>query len=78
VVELELTLVRKGAALAGTLHLDTVAEGVEHSEQATALAELGCHLALGFHFSRPVPAADLTTRLAGQPVAGQHPALRPA
>jgi EAL domain-containing protein (putative c-di-GMP-specific phosphodiesterase class I) len=37
-----------------------VAEGVEHAEQATALAELGCHLALGFHFSRPVPGADLT------------------
>jgi EAL domain-containing protein (putative c-di-GMP-specific phosphodiesterase class I) len=63
-------------ALAGTLHLDTVAEGVEHPEQATALAELGCHLAQGFHFSRPVPAADLATRLAGQqPVAGlRHPA----
>jgi EAL domain-containing protein (putative c-di-GMP-specific phosphodiesterase class I) len=30
-----------------------VAEGVEHPEQATALAELGCHLAQGFNFSRP-------------------------
>ena len=31
--------------LATTLHLDTVAEGVERPEQATALAELGCYLA---------------------------------
>jgi hypothetical protein len=31
----------------------SVAEGVEHPEQATALAELGCHLAQGFNFSRP-------------------------
>jgi diguanylate cyclase len=72
----ESAVARAIVALAGTLHLDTVAEGVEHPEQATALAELGCHLAQGFHFSRPVPAADLAARLAGQqPVAGlRHPA----
>jgi EAL domain-containing protein (putative c-di-GMP-specific phosphodiesterase class I) len=72
----ESAVARAIIALAGTLHLDTVAEGVEHPEQATALTELGCHLAQGFHFSRPVPAADLATRLAGQqPVAGlRHPA----
>ena len=57
------------------IDLDTVAEGVEHSEQATALAELGCHLAQGYHFSRPIPAADmgrlaLTQPAAGQPVVG--------
>jgi EAL domain-containing protein (putative c-di-GMP-specific phosphodiesterase class I) len=52
-----------------------VAEGVEQPEQAAAPAELGCHLAQGYHFSRPVPAADMA-RLAGQrPVAGlRHPA----
>ena len=71
----ESAVARAIIALAGTLHLDTVAEGVEHPEQAAALAELGCHLAQGFHFSRPVPAADLTARLADQqPVAGlRHP-----
>jgi EAL domain-containing protein (putative c-di-GMP-specific phosphodiesterase class I) len=72
----ESAVARAIIALAGTLHLDTVAEGVEHPEQAATLAELGCHLAQGFHFSRPVPAADLATRLADQqPVAGlRHPA----
>jgi EAL domain-containing protein (putative c-di-GMP-specific phosphodiesterase class I) len=76
----ESAVARAIIALAGTLHLDTVAEGVEHAEQATALAELGCHLAQGYHFSRPVPAADMA-RLAldqppaEQPVAGiSHPA----
>jgi diguanylate cyclase len=59
-------------ALAATLHLDTVAEGVEEPEQAAALAELGCHLAQGYHFSRPVPAADMG-RLAGRPANGQQP-----
>jgi diguanylate cyclase (GGDEF)-like protein len=67
----ESAVARAIIALAGTLHLDTVAEGVEHPEQATALAELGCHLAQGYHFSRPVPAADMA-RLAGRPVA-KHP-----
>ena len=50
----ESAVARAIIALAGTLHLDTVAEGVEHAEQATALAELGCHLAQGYHFSRPI------------------------
>jgi diguanylate cyclase (GGDEF)-like protein len=67
----ESAVARAIIALAGTLHLDTVAEGVEHAEQATALAELGCHLAQGYHFSRPIPAADMA-HLAGRPVA-HHP-----
>jgi diguanylate cyclase len=76
----ESAVARAIIALAGTLHLDTVAEGVEHAEQATALAELGCHLAQGYHFSRPIPAADmghlaLAQPPADQPVAGlSHPA----
>jgi diguanylate cyclase (GGDEF)-like protein len=76
----ESAVARAIIALATTLHLDTVAEGVEHPEQATALAELGCHLAQGYHFSRPVPAADMA-RLAVRPAAGQQPvagALHPA
>jgi diguanylate cyclase len=72
----ESAVARAIIALATTLHLDTVAEGVERPEQATALAELGCHLAQGYHFSRPIPAADMA-RLTGQhPVATtlSHPA----
>jgi EAL domain-containing protein (putative c-di-GMP-specific phosphodiesterase class I) len=71
----ESAVARAIIALAGTLHLDTVAEGVEQAEQAAALAELGCHLAQGYHFSRPVPAADMACLAGQQPVAGlRHPA----
>jgi diguanylate cyclase (GGDEF)-like protein/PAS domain S-box-containing protein len=41
------------------LGVNVVAEGVESEEQAAALQELGCTLAQGFLFSRPVPAAAL-------------------
>ena len=41
--------------LARSLGLGTVAEGVEHAEQAAALRELSCQLAQGYYFSRPVP-----------------------
>jgi diguanylate cyclase (GGDEF)-like protein/PAS domain S-box-containing protein len=41
-------------SLAGSLGLGTVAEGVEHAEQAVALRALGCQLAQGYYFSRPV------------------------
>jgi EAL domain-containing protein (putative c-di-GMP-specific phosphodiesterase class I) len=36
-----------------------VAEGVETQSQADFLAESGCPLAQGYHFSRPVPPAEL-------------------
>ncbi|HTE70300.1 MAG TPA: EAL domain-containing protein [Actinomycetes bacterium] len=71
----ESAVARAILALAATLHLDTVAEGVEQPEQAAALAELGCHLAQGFHFSRPIPAADMARLIVQRPVAGlRHPA----
>ncbi|HVE46224.1 MAG TPA: EAL domain-containing protein [Acidimicrobiales bacterium] len=40
--------------LAQTLGLETVAEGVEHPEQVANLRELGCELAQGFHFAKPL------------------------
>ncbi|MBI1236494.1 MAG: EAL domain-containing protein [Alphaproteobacteria bacterium] len=45
-------------ALARALKLKTVAEGVETTEQLTALREEGATLAQGYLFSKPVPAAD--------------------
>jgi diguanylate cyclase (GGDEF)-like protein len=70
----ESAVARAIIALATTLHLDTVAEGVEQPEQATALAELGCHLAQGYHFSRPVPAADMARLTGRRPLAAPRPA----
>jgi diguanylate cyclase (GGDEF)-like protein/PAS domain S-box-containing protein len=43
-------------SLGDALHLNTVAEGVETAEQAHALERLGCRLAQGYHFARPLPA----------------------
>ena len=50
-------------ALGDALGLRTVAEGVESAAQAEALARMGCPLAQGFHFSRPVTPAALTAWL---------------
>ena len=44
---------------AHALGLRTVAEGVERPEQAMALRRLGCHLAQGYLFAKPLPAADV-------------------
>jgi EAL domain-containing protein (putative c-di-GMP-specific phosphodiesterase class I) len=44
--------------LGQTLHMEVVAEGLETGEQVAALAELGCPLGQGYHFARPLPAAD--------------------
>jgi len=46
-------------ALARSLDLIVVAEGVETREELDALRAMGCHEAQGFLFSRPVPAADI-------------------
>ncbi|TAL25486.1 MAG: EAL domain-containing protein [Frankiales bacterium] len=46
-------------ALAESLGLETVAEGVETPEQAEALIAQGCTRLQGFLFSRPVPASVL-------------------
>ncbi|MDO9082609.1 MAG: EAL domain-containing protein, partial [Humidesulfovibrio sp.] len=47
-------IVRAIVALAHSLGLDVVAEGVEESEQAVMLHKLGCEYVQGFFFSRPL------------------------
>jgi EAL domain-containing protein (putative c-di-GMP-specific phosphodiesterase class I) len=61
----EVSLAPAILSLARTLRLRPVAEGVETSFQADALLALGCGLAQGFYFSRPVDAAILGELLAG-------------
>jgi EAL domain-containing protein (putative c-di-GMP-specific phosphodiesterase class I) len=58
-------IVRAVTQMAGTLGLDVCAEGIETAEQLAAIRELGCTHAQGFHFSRPVPEADIPELLAG-------------
>ncbi len=46
-------------ALASSLGLTSIAEGIETQAQLSALADLGCQKAQGFMLGRPAPAADL-------------------
>ena len=52
------TLARTIVQLGQSLGLSTVAEGIEHYAQFLALRRMGCELAQGHYFSRPVPAAE--------------------
>ncbi len=57
-------LARVIVSIGQTLELDTVAEGVELSAQAAALQRMGCEVAQGFHFARPMLPDDITDLLA--------------
>jgi len=52
-------LVKATIAMAHSLGLLVVAEGVETREQLTLLEELDCDLAQGYYFSKPIPAKEL-------------------
>ena len=54
-------------ALAKGLRLEVIAEGIETGEQSAYLHEIGCHRLQGFHFSRPLPAAEFA-RFVGEQV----------
>ena len=63
-------------AMAASLELEVLAEGVETAGQAALLRALGCSRMQGYLFSRPVPAAQIAALLAsglggpGQPAPG--------
>jgi EAL domain-containing protein (putative c-di-GMP-specific phosphodiesterase class I) len=52
-------IVRAALELARVLGMSTVAEGVEDEAVAGKLADLGCVYGQGYHFGRPMPAAQL-------------------
>lgn len=45
-------------SLASSLDISTICEGIETKEQATLLSKLGCDMAQGFYFARPMPVSD--------------------
>jgi diguanylate cyclase (GGDEF)-like protein/PAS domain S-box-containing protein len=52
-------------AMSQALSMRVVGEGVETKLQLTELTRLGCDLAQGYYFSRPVPADEITRMLDG-------------
>jgi diguanylate cyclase (GGDEF)-like protein/PAS domain S-box-containing protein len=57
------SIVRAIATLGAGLGMDVVAEGIETEAQLRFAAEAGCGFGQGYHFSRPVPACELTPLL---------------
>jgi diguanylate cyclase (GGDEF)-like protein/PAS domain S-box-containing protein len=51
-------IVRAIISMAQSLHLGTVAEGIETREHASQLLALGCSTGQGFFFSKPMPAHE--------------------
>ena len=56
-------IVRTIVALARSLKLKTIAEGVETQAQLALLQQLGCDYAQGYLFSKPKPAGEITRML---------------
>lgn len=56
-------IVRTILLLAANLNLEVVAEGIETKQQFQQLRELGCRLAQGFLFSKPVTAVEIASIL---------------
>ncbi|HEX6913046.1 MAG TPA: bifunctional diguanylate cyclase/phosphodiesterase [Longimicrobium sp.] len=63
-----MSIVRAIIALAGTLGLETTAEGVEDAEQADLLREMGCTHGQGYLWSRPVPAVQAGPLITAPPL----------
>ncbi len=61
-------IARTIVALAHSLSLKVIAEGVETAEQRAALADMGCDAYQGYYFARPVAATDLAIAISEIPV----------
>jgi diguanylate cyclase (GGDEF)-like protein len=64
--------------LARTLGLETVAEGVERPDQVAELVALGCGMAQGYHFAKPLTAEAVDALLAATAREGWISVPRPA
>jgi len=79
----ERTIARSIVQLAENLRVRAVAEGIETAEHRNILLRMGCRFGQGFHFSHPLPAAELRAILVplgakgaagpGEPAPGGRP-----
>ena len=60
-----MSITRAIIAMAQSLNMTTVAEGVETCEQLECLSTLGCDVMQGYLISRPLPAEQMTALLNG-------------
>jgi EAL domain-containing protein (putative c-di-GMP-specific phosphodiesterase class I) len=60
-------LLRSIIAIADALNLDIIVEGVETPTHVEILTGLGCEVAQGFYFARPLPADLISKQLADTP-----------
>jgi EAL domain-containing protein (putative c-di-GMP-specific phosphodiesterase class I) len=58
------TIVNAMVSLANDLSMSVVAEGVETQDQERFLRAIGCHVAQGFYFSKPMASPTVATFLA--------------
>ena len=61
------SIIKSVVELAKSLHMQTVTEGVEITEQADFLKSIGCDMAQGFLFSKPLPIIEFEAFLKKQP-----------
>jgi diguanylate cyclase (GGDEF)-like protein len=60
------TIVETIVSMARGLRVSVIAEGVETAAQAGALSEMGCPMAQGYHYSRPLPASRIEELLGAE------------
>jgi diguanylate cyclase (GGDEF)-like protein/PAS domain S-box-containing protein len=63
----DVEIIRAIIAMAHSLGLEVVAEGVETASQIECLRAAGCDLVQGYHYHRPLPSADMTALLGADP-----------
>jgi predicted signal transduction protein with EAL and GGDEF domain len=72
--ENDLIIVRSTINLGHDLGLTVVAEGIEDEATLVRLADLGCDLAQGYHFSKPLPSREFDAFIGLPVVAEPQPA----
>lgn len=56
--EQDMAIIKAIMSMAASFGISTIAEGIEHAEQAEILHTNGCHEGQGYHFSKPLSVAD--------------------